>query len=257
MRRPCSSHVYQVSDTPASIATSSRRSPGVRRPRPARQPDLLGSSPPRDGPAGTRRARRDGRSSSMSQSSRDERPVDLGIRFAACSAFPRVRRSRSTRCSTISARSSRSSRRRTTSTRSRSRPRSLAAIIEARLGADGDAHRRPGRPARALVGRRRAEGAPARPPRHGVPARHAGRPTVRRSPTAGSPGPGVFDMKGGIVQAIHGLSPRSTIPSRCRAAVHAPTRRSVRSTSRALLEERAMACGAVLVLEPQRRRRCC
>src|SRR5690606_2274638 len=34
MRRPCSSHVYQVSDTPASIATSSRRSPGVRR-RPA------------------------------------------------------------------------------------------------------------------------------------------------------------------------------------------------------------------------------
>ncbi len=34
IRRPCSSHVYQVTDTPASRATSSRRSPGVRRPRP-------------------------------------------------------------------------------------------------------------------------------------------------------------------------------------------------------------------------------
>ena len=34
IRRPCSSHVYQVTDTPASRATSSRRRPGVRRPRP-------------------------------------------------------------------------------------------------------------------------------------------------------------------------------------------------------------------------------
>ena len=34
MRRPCSSHVYHVTDTPASRATSSRRSPGVRRTRP-------------------------------------------------------------------------------------------------------------------------------------------------------------------------------------------------------------------------------
>ena len=34
IRRPCSSHVYQVTDTPARSATSSRRRPGVRRPRP-------------------------------------------------------------------------------------------------------------------------------------------------------------------------------------------------------------------------------
>ena len=31
MSRPCSSHVYQVTPTPASWATSSRRRPGVRR----------------------------------------------------------------------------------------------------------------------------------------------------------------------------------------------------------------------------------
>jgi len=34
MSRPCSSQVYQVTPTPASCATSSRRRPGVRR-RPA------------------------------------------------------------------------------------------------------------------------------------------------------------------------------------------------------------------------------
>ena len=34
IRRPCSSHVYQVTETPASRATSSRRRPGVRRLRP-------------------------------------------------------------------------------------------------------------------------------------------------------------------------------------------------------------------------------
>ena len=31
MARPCSSHVYQVTLTPDSIETSSRRRPGVRR----------------------------------------------------------------------------------------------------------------------------------------------------------------------------------------------------------------------------------
>jgi hypothetical protein len=36
MSRPCSSQVYQVTPTPASVATSSRRRPGVR------QADLLG-----------------------------------------------------------------------------------------------------------------------------------------------------------------------------------------------------------------------
>lgn len=65
-------------------------------------------------------------------------------------------------------------------------------------------------------------------------------------------GPGVFDMKAGIVQAIHGV------------AALGPTHQAVQGVeflitsdeevgshaSRALLEERAQACGAVLVLEP-------
>jgi glutamate carboxypeptidase len=65
-------------------------------------------------------------------------------------------------------------------------------------------------------------------------------------------GPGVFDMKAGIIQAIHGV------------AALGPTHEAVQGVeflitsdeevgshaSRALLEERAKACGAVLVLEP-------
>src|SRR5262249_11509706 len=42
IRRPCSSHVYHVTDTPASIATSSRRSPGVRLERPGGRPTCAG-----------------------------------------------------------------------------------------------------------------------------------------------------------------------------------------------------------------------
>ncbi|MDJ0771095.1 MAG: M20 family metallopeptidase [Ilumatobacter sp.] len=61
-------------------------------------------------------------------------------------------------------------------------------------------------------------------------------------------GPGVFDMKGGIVQAIHAV-----------AALEDPTGVEMlftsdeevgSTTSRALVEERAAACGNVLVLEP-------
>src|SRR5262249_15334362 len=40
--RPCSSHVYQVTPTPASCATSSRRNPGVRRRRVGRRPTCSG-----------------------------------------------------------------------------------------------------------------------------------------------------------------------------------------------------------------------
>jgi hypothetical protein len=40
--RPCSSHVYQVTPTPASSATSSRRSPGVRRRAPRGMPTSSG-----------------------------------------------------------------------------------------------------------------------------------------------------------------------------------------------------------------------
>ncbi len=61
-------------------------------------------------------------------------------------------------------------------------------------------------------------------------------------------GPGVFDMKAGIVQAVHAI-----------AALDDPTGVELllscdeevgSTTSRALIEERAAACGAVLVLEP-------
>src|SRR4051794_36496022 len=64
MSRPCSSHVYQDSPTPASCATSSRRSPGVRR-RP------LSSSPTLSGVTRARRSRRKSASS-------DRRAVEGG-----------------------------------------------------------------------------------------------------------------------------------------------------------------------------------
>jgi len=61
-------------------------------------------------------------------------------------------------------------------------------------------------------------------------------------------GPGVFDMKAGIVQAIYGvasLADRSHIEILLTADEEIGSR-----ASRALLEERALACGSVLVLEP-------
>ncbi|WP_031055914.1 M20 family metallopeptidase [Streptomyces ochraceiscleroticus] len=60
-------------------------------------------------------------------------------------------------------------------------------------------------------------------------------------------GPGVFDMLGGLVQAIHGvaaLDDRSGVEILVTADEEVGSR-----SSRALLEERALACGAVLVLE--------
>src|SRR4051794_17809607 len=47
MSRPCSSHVYHDSPTPASCATSSRRSPGVRRRPLVSRPTLSGLTRPR------------------------------------------------------------------------------------------------------------------------------------------------------------------------------------------------------------------
>ncbi len=44
MSRPCSSQVYQVSPTPASAATSSRRKPGVLRRPPPGKPTSSGDS---------------------------------------------------------------------------------------------------------------------------------------------------------------------------------------------------------------------
>lgn len=60
-------------------------------------------------------------------------------------------------------------------------------------------------------------------------------------------GPGVFDMLGGLVQAIHGLAmlaDRSGVEMLVTADEEVGSR-----TSRALLEGRARECGAVLVLE--------
>ncbi|MFF1867780.1 M20 family metallopeptidase [Kitasatospora herbaricolor] len=60
-------------------------------------------------------------------------------------------------------------------------------------------------------------------------------------------GPGVFDMLGGLVQAVHGvaaLDDRSGVEILVTADEEVGSR-----SSRALLEERALACGAVLVME--------
>jgi glutamate carboxypeptidase len=60
-------------------------------------------------------------------------------------------------------------------------------------------------------------------------------------------GPGVFDMLGGVVQAVHGLA---TLDDRSGVEILMTADEEVGSlASRALLEERALACGAVLVLE--------
>jgi glutamate carboxypeptidase len=60
-------------------------------------------------------------------------------------------------------------------------------------------------------------------------------------------GPGVFDMLGGVVQAVHGLA---TLDDRSGVEILMTADEEVGSlSSRALLEDRALACGAVLVLE--------
>ncbi|MET7486822.1 M20 family metallopeptidase [Streptomyces sp. NPDC005538] len=60
-------------------------------------------------------------------------------------------------------------------------------------------------------------------------------------------GPGVFDMLGGLVQAVHGLA---TLTDRSGVEILVTADEEVGShSSRALIEERALACGAVLVVE--------
>ncbi len=60
-------------------------------------------------------------------------------------------------------------------------------------------------------------------------------------------GPGVFDMLGGLVQAVHGLA---SLGDRTGVEILVTADEEVGSrSSRALIEERALACGAVLVLE--------
>ncbi len=61
-------------------------------------------------------------------------------------------------------------------------------------------------------------------------------------------GPGVFDMKAGLVQAIHGLSLLDDLSG---VEILVTADEEVGSTSsKDLIIERAQACGAVLVLEP-------
>ncbi len=61
-------------------------------------------------------------------------------------------------------------------------------------------------------------------------------------------GPGVFDMKGGIVLGIHAVA---SLADRSGVELLVTADEEVGSgASRALIEERAKACGAVLVLEP-------
>ena len=61
-------------------------------------------------------------------------------------------------------------------------------------------------------------------------------------------GPGVFDMKAGIVQAIHAVA--SLDDASGVELLFSSDEEIGSDTSRALIEERALACGAVLVLEP-------
>ncbi|MEU1117471.1 MULTISPECIES: M20 family metallopeptidase [unclassified Streptomyces] len=60
-------------------------------------------------------------------------------------------------------------------------------------------------------------------------------------------GPGVFDMLGGLVQAVHGLAALDDLTG-VEILVTADEEVGSR-TSRALIEERALACGAALVFE--------
>lgn len=60
-------------------------------------------------------------------------------------------------------------------------------------------------------------------------------------------GPGVFDMLGGLVQAVHGVA---SLEDRSGVEILVTADEEVGSrSSRALIEERALACGAALVLE--------
>ena len=61
-------------------------------------------------------------------------------------------------------------------------------------------------------------------------------------------GPGVFDMLAGIVQALHGLATLDDVSGV--ELLFSADEEVGSGSSRAMIEERALACGAVLVLEP-------
>ena len=124
----------------------------------------------------------------------------------------------------------------------------VAELIDAAPRHAGRARRQRGRPARPLARARRARAC-------SLVGHHdtvfpigalAARPfTVADGRVTG---PGVFDMKGGIVLAVHAvaaLADRSGLELLFSSDEEVGSR-----ASRALIEERAAACGAVLVLEP-------
>jgi len=61
-------------------------------------------------------------------------------------------------------------------------------------------------------------------------------------------GPGVFDMKAGIVQAIHAVA--AAVNAANVEMLFSPDEEVGSAASRELIEERAVACGNVLVVEP-------
>ena len=176
IRRPCSSHVYQVIETPGQhrhlFAAQARCAP-VADPRAAARPA--------PGPTASRRARRN----SASSARWSIRPVDHTRRstggFAPCQAGAVDGVAARGRCSwTISSDWSASSRRRATSPPCAASAAELCRGDRTPHGHGADDRRRTRRAARALVGWWRAAGADPRPSRHGVPDRHAGRAAVRR-----------------------------------------------------------------------------
>ena len=160
--------------------------------------------------------------------------------------------STSTSWSTTSAASSTSSPRRTMSTRSTKSAHVLAELIRMRLGTDPElvvggagphVHWRGGERARVLVLGHHDTVFPL--------GTLAARPFTVRDGRA--TGPGVFDMKAGIVTAIHAVE---SLADRSGVELLVTCDEEVGSlTSRQLIEERAAACGRVLVLEPAGRRR--
>ena len=107
-----------------------------------------------------------------------------------------------------------------------------------------DRARRPHPPALA-VRRRAVPGAPARPPRHGVAARHAGdHPFAVEDGVLR--GPGCFDMKAGLVMAFHAW-PRSACDGVTLLVTGDEELGS--PSSRGLIEEEADGPRAALVLE--------
>ena len=125
----------------------------------------------------------------------------------------------------------------------------VAALIERRLGL-GRRSWSPAPPGRTSTGAGAASrGCCSSATTTPCSRRRAGGPAVHRRRRAGRPGPGVFDMKGG--HRARRPRRRRRWPTATGVELLVTRDEEVGSgASRALIEERAPACGAVLVLEP-------